>query len=154
MTTPLLFKLKVCCDVIVWIREREKNCWCSRSLHILLAIILWHLCNCTYMCHAQSNVRIKTMFDSFVCRRAHVLFVFACVYWCPNIYCVVFFFVLGDRCCQFGWIVYFWLALRYSLTFICNVSYTRLSAVRFDLASNCLWGRSFYYLYYACFALY
>jgi hypothetical protein len=29
------------------------------------------------MCHAQSNVRIKTMFDSFVCRRAHVLFVFA-----------------------------------------------------------------------------
>jgi hypothetical protein len=35
-----------------------------------------------------------------------------------NTYCVVFFFVLCTVCCQFLWIVPFWLPLRYSLTFI------------------------------------
>jgi hypothetical protein len=36
-----------------------------------------------------------------------------------NIYCVVlFFFVLCTWCCPFLWIVYFWLSLRYSPTFI------------------------------------
>jgi len=37
-------------------------------------------------------------------------------------YCVVFFFVLCSLCCQFLWIVYFWLPLRYSLTFISGVA--------------------------------
>ena len=31
---------------------------------------------------------------------------------------VLFFFVLCTLCCQFLWIVHFWLPLRYSLTFI------------------------------------
>jgi hypothetical protein len=30
--------------------------------------------------------------------------------------------VLCTQCCQFLWIVHFWLPLRYSLTFICPVS--------------------------------
>ena len=31
---------------------------------------------------------------------------------------ILFFFVLCNLCCQFVWIVLFWLPLRYSLTFI------------------------------------
>jgi hypothetical protein len=38
-----------------------------------------------------------------------------------NTYCVVFF-VLCTPCCQFLWIVHFWLHLRYSLTFMLNHS--------------------------------
>ena len=33
---------------------------------------------------------------------------------------VLFFFVLSTLICQFLWIVHLWLALRYSLTFICR----------------------------------
>ena len=39
-----------------------------------------------------------------------------------NTDCVVFFFVLFTLCCQFLWIVHFWLLLRYSLTFILNLN--------------------------------
>ena len=35
-----------------------------------------------------------------------------------NTYCVVFVFVFCALCCQFIWIVHFWLSLRYHLTFI------------------------------------
>jgi len=35
----------------------------------------------------------------------------------------MFFFVLCTLCCQFLWIVHFWLSLRYSLTFMCPVPY-------------------------------
>ena len=35
-----------------------------------------------------------------------------------NTYCIVYFFVLFTLCCQFLWIVYFWVPLWYSLTFI------------------------------------
>jgi hypothetical protein len=44
----------------------------------------------------------------------------------PNTYCVVFllfFFVLCTLCCQFLWIVHFWLPLQYSLTFIWDIIY-------------------------------
>ena len=34
--------------------------------------------------------------------------------------CVLFFFVSCTLCCQFLWIVHFWLPIRYSLTFIWN----------------------------------
>jgi hypothetical protein len=61
--------------------------------------------------------------------------VFVCAWWCPtyillclfthggvqHIFCCVFalfIFVLCALCCQFLWIVHFWLPLRYSLTFI------------------------------------
>jgi hypothetical protein len=32
----------------------------------------------------------------------------------------LFFFLLCAICCQFLWIVHFWLLIRYSLTFICQ----------------------------------
>ena len=40
-------------------------------------------------------------------------------YLCLSSYCVLFFFVLYALCCQFIWIVNFWLP-QYSLTFIYN----------------------------------
>ena len=70
---------------------------------------------------------IKTMFGSslspVVCRKAHVLFtLFVFAYsGVQHIFCSgfdLFFFVLCALCCQFLWIVHFWLTLRYSLTFI------------------------------------
>jgi hypothetical protein len=61
----------------------------------------------------------KTIFGSYlppvVCRRAHVLFtlfVFIAYSGVQHILCcvfVLFFFVLCTLCCQFLWIVYFWL---------------------------------------------
>ena len=50
-----------------------------------------------------------------VCRRVHAwftLFVFVCVQLCHSMYCVVFLFCLSSSCtlcCQFLWIVHFWL---------------------------------------------
>ena len=82
-----------------------------------------------YLCDVRYDFRIKTMFGSslppLVCRRTHVLFtlfVFAYsgvkhILWCAF---VLFFFVLCTSCCQFLWIVHFWLPIRYSLTFICK----------------------------------
>jgi hypothetical protein len=70
----------------------------------------------------------------------HGLFVFVCVKWCSTriVLCLlvcfssscipyvasfsVFFFVLYTLCCQFLWIVHFWLHLRYSLMFIYKCS--------------------------------
>jgi hypothetical protein len=50
------------------------------------------------------------------------LLIFACLrIVVSKTYCVVFlllFFVFCNLCCQFLWIVHFWLPLRYSLTFI------------------------------------
>ena len=46
-----------------------------------------------------------------VCRRAHVLFtlfVFVCVRWCPT-HIVLRFCLFCTLCCQFLWIVHFWL---------------------------------------------
>jgi len=37
---------------------------------------------------------------------------------------VLFFFLLCTLCCQFLWIVHFWLSLWYSLTFICEHALT------------------------------
>jgi hypothetical protein len=48
-----------------------------------------------------------------------------CVWFCivvSNTYCVAFLFCFSSPCCQFLKIVYFWLLLRYSLTFICTNS--------------------------------
>ena len=71
-------------------------------------------------CDVRYDFRIKTMFGSslppVVCRRDHVLFtlfVFVCVQCCLTH--IVFFFVLCTLCCQFLWVVHFWLPLRYSL---------------------------------------
>ena len=46
-----------------------------------------------------------------------------------HIWCCVFvlvFFVLCTLCCQFLWIVHFWLPLRYSLAFIYTFDFTGL----------------------------
>ena len=51
--------------------------------------------------------------------------------------CFVFallFFVLCTLCCQFLWIVYLWLPLRYSLTFICPVSCVHYVASFYELS--------------------
>jgi len=47
----------------------------------------------------------------YMCLVAHsgIQHILRCVF-------VLFFFVLCTLCCQFLWIVYFWLPLRYSLT--------------------------------------
>jgi hypothetical protein len=52
----------------------------------------------------------------YLCLLAHssVQCILRCVF-------VLLFFVLCTQCCQFLWIVYLWLPLRYSLTFICPV---------------------------------
>ena len=53
---------------------------------------------------------------------------------------VLFVFVLCTLCCQFLWIVYFWLLLRYSLMFMhqstyCNIIYLP----EFDFVRHCWW---------------
>ena len=69
----------------------------------------------------------------FVCRRVHVLFtlfVFVCVEWCliHIVLCFVVFHRLVYPSCQFLWIIYFRLPLRYSLTcIICHVFLTSVS---------------------------
>ena len=58
-----------------------------------------------------------------VCRRGHVLytlFVFVCVYWCPQIVCSIFVRIVC-LCCHFLWMVHLWLPLWYSLTFIADI---------------------------------
>ena len=72
--------------------------------------------------------RIKTMFESsllsVVCRRAHVLFTLLCLSTnsgIQHILCCVFglfFLVLCTLCCQFLWIIPFFIVFRYSLIFI------------------------------------
>ena len=90
-------------------------------LLIFLAFCVVLLCVFTFWVPC-CDVRIKTIFGSslplVVCRRADVLsvlfmlFVFACVEWCPTrvvlCFCFGFFFVLCTLCCQFLWIVHFW----------------------------------------------
>ena len=111
----------------------------------------------------SKHSRIKTMFGSSlppgVCRRAHVSFTI-CVFVgrivVSNIYCVVFLFVflrivypmlthcvvLCTLCCQFLWILNFVLPLRYSLTFIYDISLMLCFSVFLDCelmyCSHCL----------------
>jgi hypothetical protein len=47
--------------------------------------------------------------------RIYLVCVSLCIMVC-NTYCVAFFFVLCTLCCQFLWVVHFWLHIRYSLT--------------------------------------
>ena len=67
-----------------------------------------------------------SLLSPVVNKRALYLIYVSCVYLrvvVSNIYfivlcCVLLFFVLCTLCCQFLWIVNFWLLLRYSLSFI------------------------------------
>ena len=70
----------------------------------LCVFTFWVLC-----CDVRCDFRIKTMFGSslspVVCLTHYGV-------------CFFLFFVLCTLCCQFLWIVLFWLPLRYSLMFI------------------------------------
>jgi len=57
--------------------------------------------------------------------------------------------VLSTLCCQFLWIVHFWLPLRYSLTFLCAVSYlpyvASFSGLSLWIASNIYFSQTILY---------
>ena len=67
-------------------------------------------------CDVRYDFRIQSMFGSslppVVCMRAHKT-CFLCLFAYSGIQDI-----LCTQCCQFLWIVYFWLPLRYSVTFI------------------------------------
>ena len=76
-------------------------------------------------CDVRYDFHIRTIFGSYLPLVDSWLFYF-CVCLCivvSNTYCVVFLFhlfsscILCTPCCQFLWIVHFWLPLRFSLTF-------------------------------------
>ena len=94
----------------------------------------WSFLCCRIMClYVLSSVLLcplrfphKTMFGSssppVVCRRIHILLTHSGVQYILCYVFGLFFFVLCTLCCQFLWIVHFWLPLQYSITFICPVS--------------------------------
>jgi hypothetical protein len=85
----------------------------TNSIKTIYEVRKWLTINCGY-----KHICWLTSLFLVVCRRDHVLFtlfVFVCVLWCPTNIVLCFCFVL---CCQFLWIVHFWLSLRCSLTFI------------------------------------
>jgi hypothetical protein len=68
----------------------------------------------------KNDVRLLLYLQSFVGRLVSLRIV------ASNIF-VLFFIILCTLCCQFLWIAYFWLYLRYSLTFIyCTIIYNTL----------------------------
>ena len=92
---------------------------------IAYSSVLW----CPLRFPHENNVRF-VFTSSCLQRGGHVLFILvmlACLWYVvPNTYSVVFLFclssscVLCTQCCQFLWIVHFWLPLRHSLSFIDN----------------------------------
>jgi hypothetical protein len=70
-------------------------------------------------CDIRYDFRMKPMFDlslyPLVCRRAQILFAYSGVWRVSCCVIVLFFFVLCTLCCQFFWILRFWLPLRFSL---------------------------------------
>jgi hypothetical protein len=76
----------------------------------------------------------KTMFGSSLPPGSCLIYVLFVDSGVQHIFCyvfVLFFFVLCTLCCQFLWIVHFWLPLRYSLTFI-----YLLKTIRYDWCLN------------------
>ena len=64
--------------------------------------------------------------------RLIVLFVYFCIEWCPtfcccSVLCFLFYLssycVLCTQCCQFLWIVHFWLPFRFSLSLVYSWKY-------------------------------
>ena len=91
---------------------------------ILYVFTIWVPC-----CDISYDFCIKTMLGlskpPVVCTRTHIfflcylyLFVHSGVQYILCCDFVLFFFVLCTLCCQFLWIVHFWLPLLHSLTFI------------------------------------
>ena len=103
------------------------------SICVILVILVLYYYVFTFLvqrCDVRYDFLIKRcsvrLYHPVVCNRAHVLFmlfVFVCVFSGVQhiLCCVVFFFILCTLCCQFLWIVHFWLPLRYSLTCIHNI---------------------------------
>ena len=53
---------------------------------------------------------------------------------------VLFFFISCTLCCQFLWIVHFWLPIRYSLTFTYNKFFSPYIHLENGFYSNLIWG--------------
>jgi hypothetical protein len=64
----------------------------------------------------KSSSHSIVMFNTYCVASFSGLSIFDCPF---AILYRLFVFVLCTLCCQFLWIVYVWLSLRYSLTFIC-----------------------------------
>ena len=104
-----------------------------RVVHLFSFLCCAIMCLWVPCCYVLCNFRIKTIFGSSLPQAlvARGVFASSCL-WSCLIYvvcaclrvvmfdtcCVVFFFVLCARGCQFICIVHFWSPLRYSLTFI------------------------------------
>ena len=75
-----------------------------------------HRKRCSVLIYLEFFVRGFMSFLCCLCLLAHsgVQHILSCVF-------VLFFLVLYTLCCQFLWIVHFWLPYRYSLTFIFNI---------------------------------
>ena len=102
---------------------------------LLCVFTFWVPC-----CEVHYDFRIKTMFGSYlptvVC---FIYFIWFCLpIMVSNTYCVVFFFFLRTLCCQFHWIVYLWLPLRYSFS---------IQSCRSCYATHHLCQRSFYKIF-------
>jgi hypothetical protein len=132
-------------NVYVYIQEGKGFACPKPVLLIFLVFCPVLLCFFTFWvpyCDVCYDFHLKMMFGSslppVVCRRAHVLFmlfVFVCHSGVQHILCcvfVMFFLVLCTLCCQFLWIVHFWLPLRYSLMFISNTIYMSWPFFVFD----------------------
>ena len=95
-----------------------------RVAHLYSFLCCSIMCHYVLCCDVRYDLHINTMFGFLlppvVCRRAHALFTFLCLLaysGVQHILCcvfVLFFFVLCTICCQFLWIVHFWLPFRYS----------------------------------------
>ena len=88
------------------------------------------MCHCVGQIYWCSKRLVNTIHCDNVKNYCHISIV-------SNTYCVVFlfFFVLCTLCCQFLWVVHFWLPLRYYLMFICSWRTTLLTKI-ISLFSN------------------
>ena len=108
------------------------------SISLFLKLSLYTITFWVSCCHVLYDFCIQTMFGSslhsVVCRTLNYV-IYVCLHIVvSNTFCVVFCFVfrhlccfsssmlffviLCTLCCLFLWIVHFWFALRYSLTFM------------------------------------
>ena len=102
----------LCCSYLIVL------CCPIMYLYILSSVI-W----CPLRSPHKSHVHFVFTYSSFQERSCLINIICVCLrFVVSNTYCVVLFIliviVLCAKCCQSLWIVYYWLSLRYSLTFI------------------------------------
>ena len=88
---------------------------------LLCGFTFWVVLSIAILAQKRCSVRLYLQ----LCVGGHISYLcYLCLLTCSgvqNIYCrifLLFFFVLCILCCQFLWMIHFWLPLRYSLTFI------------------------------------